>query len=62
MCVWDAREGYFIPNLAYFVQPKRADPLRVSQKVKKNMLKNAKGEYETNPEKEGNDVKLTSKD
>ena len=26
------------------------------------MLKNAKGEYETNPAKEGNDVRLTSKD
>ena len=36
--------------------------MRVSQKVKKNMLKNAKGEYETNPAKEGNDVRLTSKD
>ena len=35
-----ATEGYFIPNLAIFKTPTRADPLRVSQKVKKNMLKN----------------------
>ena len=57
-----AREGYFIPNLAHFVQPKRADPLRVSQKVKKNMLKNTKGEYETNPVGENADILLNSKD
>ena len=26
------------------------------------MLKNAKSEYDTNPSKEGNDIRLTSKD
>ena len=36
-----AQEGFFIPNLQHFKQPKRADPLRVSQQVKKNMLKDA---------------------
>ena len=50
------REGYFIPNLAHFKQPSRADPLRVSQTVKKNM---ANGEY---TEEKGLDVELTSKD
>ena len=38
-------EGFFIPNLAHFIQPGRADPVRLSQRVKKNMLKKAKGEY-----------------
>ena len=57
-----AREGHFIPNLAHFVQPRRADPLRVSQKVKKNMMKNAKGDYETNPSSETNDIRLKSRD
>ena len=40
-----AAEGFFIPNLAHFKQPARADAVRLSQKVKKNMLKKADGEY-----------------
>ena len=33
----------------------------MSQKVKKNMLKNAKGEYENPTEIQGDDIRLTSK-
>ena len=58
-----AKEGYFIPNLAHFVQPRRADPLRVSQKVKKNMLKNAKSDYEVTPgADDATDIRLNNKD
>ena len=32
------KEGYFIPNLMHFKQPSRADPLRVSTQVKRNMM------------------------
>ena len=40
-----AAEGYFIPNLAHFIQPGRADAVRLSQQVKKNMMKKRTGEY-----------------
>ena len=58
-----AMEGFFIPNLAHFIQPGRADPVRLSQRVKKNMLKKAKGEY-ANGEGElgGGDILLKSRD
>ena len=40
-----AADGFFIPNLAHFKQPGRADAVRLSQRVKKNMLKKNTGEY-----------------
>ena len=33
-----AKNGFFIPNLAHHRAPSKADPLRVSQSVKKNMM------------------------
>ena len=32
-----AKNGYFIPNLQFHKKPSKADPMRVSQSVKKNM-------------------------
>lgn len=39
-----AKDGYFIPNLAHFMVPPKADPLRVSQTVKRMM--ETDGEYQ----------------
>ena len=49
-------EGYFIPNLAIFKNLSRADPIRISQKVKKNMLKN-NNDYQLGPSGQGTDDK-----
>ena len=49
-------EGYFIPNLSIFKNPSKADPLRISQKVKKNMLKNT-NDYQMGPSGKGGDDK-----
>ena len=58
-----ALEGFFIPNLAHFIQPGRADTLRLSQRVKKNMLKKAKGDYSTGGEGDmTGDIQLKSRD
>ena len=58
-----AVEGFFIPNLAHFIQPGRADAVRLSQRVKKNMLKKAKGDYTTGGEGDlSSDVQLNSHD
>ena len=58
-----AVEGFFIPNLAHFIQPGRADAVRLSQRVKKNMLKKAKGDYTINGEGDlSGDVQLNSHD
>ena len=57
-----AAEGYFIPNLAHFIQPGRADAVRLSQRVKKNMMKKT-GDYAINAE--GNtetDIQLKNHD
>ena len=59
-----AAEGYFIPNLAHFVQPGRADAVRLSQQVKKNMLKKKTGEYAINADGSNveGDIQLKSRD
>ena len=46
-----ARDGFFIPNLAHYKQPSKVDPMRVSQTVQKNMMNAG-----------GFDVELKSKD
>lgn len=58
-----SKQGYFIPDLKHFKQPKRINPLRVSQKVMKNMKKNDTN-YQVDEEKDKNlhDIKLVSRD
>ena len=56
------RNAYFVPNVHYKI-PKRVDPVRISQKVKKNMLKE-NSMYQKQEESAGEtmDVNLVSKD
>ena len=56
-----ARDGYFIPNLAHFMVPPKADPLRVSQTVKR--LNDTDGDYSKGqPKGKRDDVELLSND
>ena len=59
-----ANQGYFIPDLKHFKQPKRVNPLRVSQKVMKNLAKNDANYIvdDTQDPKANQDVKLISRD
>lgn len=54
------RNAYYVPNIHYR-QPKKVDPLRISQSVKKNMLKE-NGGYQKQEEDVAKDVNLVSKD
>jgi len=57
-----AKQGYFIPDLKHFKQPKRINPLRVSQKILKNMQKNDTNYQIEEDNKKNQDIRLMSRD
>jgi len=56
------RNAYFIPNVQYKA-PRRVDPLRVSQSISKNMLKDMnKDAYADDPNAAATDINLENRD
>lgn len=56
------RNAYFIPNVQYRA-PKKVDPLRVSQSISKNMMKELnKDEYGKDDPKAVEDINLANRD
>ena len=53
-------EGYFIPDLAIFKSLDRSESVRLSQKVKRNMLKNNQ-DYQLAPTGKGDDKDIILK-
>lgn len=56
------RNAYFIPNVQYKAA-KKVDPLRVSQSISKNMMKELKDGYgNDDPSQAPKDINLLNKD
>ena len=55
------KNAYFIPNVQYRA-PKKVDPLRVSQSISKNMMKDLNKDAYATGNKNDTDIKLANKD
>lgn len=55
------RGAFFIPNVKYKA-PKRVDPLRVSQSISKNMMKDINKDAYTNDTQQPSDLNLENRD
>lgn len=55
------RGAFFIPNVKYKA-PKRVDPLRVSQSISKNMMKDINKDAYANDAQQPNDINLENRD
>lgn len=53
--------AFFIPNITYRA-PKKVDPLRVSQSISKNMIKDINKDAYANDSNQVNDINLENRD